>query len=88
VSATTSTAGSTRRAIGIAVKARPTKRMLLQVADHSGLSEDRRGLPPARDTAAAIQRAGFQLETSDRIMFAASRLEPSIPCILDVVRRA
>jgi ubiquinone/menaquinone biosynthesis C-methylase UbiE len=65
------------------------KRILLQAADHSGLwPRIAGGCHPARDTGAAIERAGFQVETNERIMFAASRLEPSIPHILGVARRA
>jgi ubiquinone/menaquinone biosynthesis C-methylase UbiE len=65
------------------------KRVLLQAADHSGLwPRIAGGCHPARDTGAAIERAGFQVETNERIMFAASRLEPSIPHILGVARRA
>jgi ubiquinone/menaquinone biosynthesis C-methylase UbiE len=65
------------------------KRLLLQPVDHSGLwPRIAGGCHPARDTTAAIQRAGFEIESSERIMFAASRLEPSIPHILGVARRA
>jgi ubiquinone/menaquinone biosynthesis C-methylase UbiE len=64
------------------------KRFLLQLIDHSGLwPRIAGGCHPARDTAAAIRRGGFEIETSERIMFAASRLEPSIPHILGVARR-
>jgi ubiquinone/menaquinone biosynthesis C-methylase UbiE len=64
------------------------KRVLLKAADHSGLwPRIAGGCHPARDTGAAIERAGFDIETSDRIMFAASRLEPSIPHILGSARR-
>jgi hypothetical protein len=59
------------------------KRLLLQVADHSGLwPRIAGGSHPARDTTAAIQRSGFEIHTIERIMFAVSRLEPSIPHIL------
>jgi ubiquinone/menaquinone biosynthesis C-methylase UbiE len=64
------------------------KRTLLQVADHSGLwPRIAGGCHPARDTGAAIERAGFRIERSERIMFAASRFEPSIPFILGAARR-
>lgn len=64
------------------------KRLLLQVADHSGLWPTiAGGCHPARDTTAAIERAGFQITSNDRIMFAASRLEPAIPHILGIARR-
>ena len=63
------------------------KRLLLQAADHSGVwPKIAGGCHPARDTAAAIQRSGFEIQTSERIMFAASRLEPSIPHILGTAR--
>jgi ubiquinone/menaquinone biosynthesis C-methylase UbiE len=65
------------------------KRTLLQVADHSGLwPRIAGGCHPARDTSAAIERAGFNVEASERIMFAASRFEPSIPFILGAARRS
>jgi ubiquinone/menaquinone biosynthesis C-methylase UbiE len=64
------------------------KRALLQVADHSGLwPRIAGGCHPARDTGAAIERAGFRIERSERIMFAAARFEPSIPHILGVATR-
>jgi ubiquinone/menaquinone biosynthesis C-methylase UbiE len=59
------------------------KRVLLQAVDHSGLwPRIAGGCHPARDTTDAITRCGFQIQTIERIMFAASRLEPSIPHIL------
>jgi ubiquinone/menaquinone biosynthesis C-methylase UbiE len=65
------------------------QRALIQIADHSGLwPRIAGGCHPARDTGAAIERAGFQIERSDRIMFAAAPIEPSIPHILGVARRA
>ena len=64
------------------------KRLLLQGADHSGLwPRIAGGCHPARDTTAAIARTGFQIKTIERIMFAASRLEPSIPYILGTATR-
>jgi SAM-dependent methyltransferase len=64
------------------------KRLLLQAADHSGLwPRIAGGCHPARDTGAAIEHAGFHVEHSERIMFAAARFEPSIPHILGVARR-
>ena len=64
------------------------KRLLLQAADHSGLWPTiAGGCHPARDTAAAIEHAGFQIQSSERIMFAASGLEPTIPYILGSARR-
>jgi hypothetical protein len=63
--------------------------LLLQAADHGGLwPRIAGGCHPARDTTAAIQRTGFAVESSERIMFAASRFEPSIPFILGVPRRS
>ena len=64
------------------------KRLLLQAADHSGLwPRIAGGCHPARDTTAAIQRSGFQIQTIERIMFAACRLEPPIPHILGTASR-
>jgi len=64
------------------------RRLLLQAVDHSGLwPKIAGGCHPARDTGAAIERAGFRIESSDRVMFAASRFEPAIPPIPGVVRR-
>jgi SAM-dependent methyltransferase len=64
------------------------KRLLLQAADHSGLWPSiAGGCHPARDTSAAIARAGFEIQTSERLMFAAARFEPAIPYILGSARR-
>jgi ubiquinone/menaquinone biosynthesis C-methylase UbiE len=64
------------------------KRLLLQAADHSGLwPRIAGGCHPARDTTTAIQRSGFEIQTIERIMFAASRLEPAIPHILGTATR-
>lgn len=65
------------------------KRLLLQAADHSGLwPRIAGGCHPARDTTAAIERAGFEIHNSERLMFAAARFEPAIPYILGTARRA
>lgn len=67
---------------------RQPKRLMLQVADRTGIwPRVAGGCHPARDTTAAIQRSGFAIETLDRFMFAAARLEPSIPYILGTARR-
>jgi ubiquinone/menaquinone biosynthesis C-methylase UbiE len=64
------------------------KRVLLQVADHSGLwPRIAGGCHPARDTGTAIEGAGFDIEHSERLMFSVSRFQPSIPHILGVARR-
>jgi ubiquinone/menaquinone biosynthesis C-methylase UbiE len=64
------------------------KRLLLQAADHSGLWPTiAGGCHPARDTSAAIDRAGFEIQSSERLMFAAARFEPAIPYILGTARR-
>ena len=64
------------------------KRLLLQAADHSGLwPRIAGGCHPARDTTAAIERAGFEIQSSERLMFAAARFEPAIPYILGTARR-
>jgi ubiquinone/menaquinone biosynthesis C-methylase UbiE len=50
------------------------KRLLLQVADRRGIwPRIAGGCHPARDTTAAIDRSGFEIQTSERIMFASSR---------------
>jgi ubiquinone/menaquinone biosynthesis C-methylase UbiE len=68
---------------------RQPKRLLLQALDHSGLwPRIAGGCHPARDTTAAIRRSGFEIQTIEWIMFAASRLEPAIPHILGTARRA
>jgi ubiquinone/menaquinone biosynthesis C-methylase UbiE len=67
----------------------PLKRLLLQALDRSGLwPRLAGGCHPARDTAAAIASAGFEIESCERFMFAAHPFEPSIPHILGVARRA
>ena len=45
------------------------------------------GCHPARDTGAAIEAAGFEVEESERFGFKASALEPKVPHILGVARR-
>jgi hypothetical protein len=61
------------------------KRTLVQLVDRSGLWPTiAGGCHPARDTTAAIQRAGFEIEAVARFGFAASRFEPSIPHILGI----
>ncbi len=42
----------------------------------------------ARDTGAAIQRGGFEIERQERIAFKPSKLAPTIPHILGSARRA
>ena len=64
------------------------KRLVLQLADRSGIWPRLfGGCHPARDTGAEIARAGFQVQSSERIMFAASRFEPAIPHILGVAHK-
>jgi SAM-dependent methyltransferase len=63
------------------------KRTLAWLADHSGLwPRLAGGCHPARDTGAAIARAGFRIDHSDRFGFSASRLEPLVPHILGIAR--
>lgn len=63
------------------------RRALLQALDRSGLwPAIAGGCHPARDTTAAIQEAGFDIERIDRIMFAPSRIEPRIPFVLGAAR--
>jgi ubiquinone/menaquinone biosynthesis C-methylase UbiE len=65
------------------------KRTLARIVDRSGLwPRLAGGCHPARDTTAAIARAGFEIETIERFMFAAARLEPSVPHILGTARLA
>jgi ubiquinone/menaquinone biosynthesis C-methylase UbiE len=65
------------------------RRALLQLLDRSGVwPRLAGGCHPARDTGKAIADAGFQIETSERIMFASSRFEPRIPYILGTAMRA
>lgn len=67
---------------------RQPKRAILQFADRSGLwPKLAGGCHPARDTRAAIEAAGFEIERCERFGFKASALEPSIPHILGVARR-
>jgi SAM-dependent methyltransferase len=71
------------------IAARQPKRLLLQLADRSRLwPAVAGGCHPARDTGAAIERAGFEIESCERISFASSRFEPSIPYILGAARLA
>jgi len=63
------------------------RRLLLQALDHSGVwPRVAGGCHPARDTGAAIERAGFRIERSERLMFSTSALEPRIPYLLGVAR--
>jgi SAM-dependent methyltransferase len=62
-------------------------RILLQLADHSRLWPFfAGGCHPARDTTAAIERAGFVIEKNERFGFSAAPGMPSIPHILGVAR--
>jgi ubiquinone/menaquinone biosynthesis C-methylase UbiE len=64
------------------------RRALLQIADRSGLWPwIGGGCHPARDTFGAIQQAGFEIQSCKRLMFAASRLEPSIPILIGTARK-
>lgn len=45
------------------------------------------GCNPTRDTLAAIEAAGFQVERCERIMFSPSIIIPKIPHILGIARR-
>jgi ubiquinone/menaquinone biosynthesis C-methylase UbiE len=68
---------------------RHPKRLLLQALDHSGLwPAISGGCHPARDTTAAIARAGFEIEEIERFGFAAQRFQPAIPHILGRARPA
>jgi SAM-dependent methyltransferase len=64
------------------------KRALFQLADHSGLwPAIGGGCHPARDTAAAIEAAGFTIERCERFDFRAGTLEPNVPHLLGIARR-
>ena len=61
------------------------KRLLLQAADRSTLwPRIAGGCHPARDTGAAIARAGFDIQRSERFNFRSARFEPAIPHILGI----
>jgi ubiquinone/menaquinone biosynthesis C-methylase UbiE len=65
------------------------RRALLQIADRSGIwPRIAGGCHPARDTMTAIRQAGFEVESSRRIMFAGSRFEPAIPFVIGTARKA
>ena len=67
---------------------RQPMRAILQLADHTRLWPALcGGCHPARDTAAAIEAAGFTIERCERFGFRASALEPGVPHILGVARR-
>jgi SAM-dependent methyltransferase len=64
------------------------KRTLTLLADRSGLwPRIAGGCHPARDTAAAIGQAGFDITNLERFMFAPSAIEPSMPHILGTATR-
>ena len=66
---------------------RGLKRALLKAADRSGAWPALAGgCHPARDTGAAIERAGFTIESCERIVFSAGALEPSIPYLVGTAR--
>ena len=63
-------------------------RTILKAADRSGLwPRLAGGCHPARDTGAAIEAAGFEIEECERFGFKASAVEPKVPHILGVARR-
>jgi ubiquinone/menaquinone biosynthesis C-methylase UbiE len=63
-------------------------RTILQAADRSGLwPRLAGGCHPARETGAAIEAAGFEIDECERFGFKASALEPNVPHILGVARR-
>ncbi|HEY7622729.1 MAG TPA: class I SAM-dependent methyltransferase, partial [Solirubrobacteraceae bacterium] len=62
------------------IPASQPRRVLFQLADHSGLwPAIGGGCHPARDTAAAIEAAGFAIERCERFDFRAGGFEPSVP---------
>jgi SAM-dependent methyltransferase len=63
------------------------KRWALQLADRSGLwPRLAAGCHPARDTAAAIGAAGFEIVECERIEFRGAAVEPAIPYLTGVAR--
>lgn len=63
------------------------KRVLLQAVDRSGAWPALAGgCHPARDTGAALERAGFAIEACERIDFSAAAIEPTIPYLLGRAR--
>jgi ubiquinone/menaquinone biosynthesis C-methylase UbiE len=70
------------------VPRRQPKRFLLQVADRSGVwPRVAGGCHPARDTVAAIESAGFEIDSVERFDFAAQPFMPSVPHVVGVARR-
>ena len=66
---------------------RGLKRVVLTLADRSGVWPALAGgCHPARDTRAAIERAGFTVEACRRIEFSAGAVEPSIPYLVGRAR--
>jgi SAM-dependent methyltransferase len=64
------------------------RRLFLQALDRSGVwPKLAGGCHPARDTGAAIERAGFRIDERELIMFSTSSLEPKIPYLLGSARR-
>jgi ubiquinone/menaquinone biosynthesis C-methylase UbiE len=67
---------------------RQPKRALFQLADRSGLWPALGGgCHPARDTARAIEAAGFAITLCEHFDFRAGALEPNTPHILGIARR-
>ena len=63
-------------------------RVILQFADRFGLWPLLGGgCHPARDTAPAIERAGFAIERCERFAFSPNPPMPAVPHILGVARR-
>jgi hypothetical protein len=62
-------------------------RAVLQLADRSRLWPTvAGGCHVARDTGAAIERAGFVIERCERFPFSAGALQPAVPHILGTAR--
>jgi SAM-dependent methyltransferase len=63
------------------------RRLLLEALDRSGLwHKIAGGCHPARDTESAIVAAGFELESREQFLFAATKPGPAIPHILGRAR--
>jgi len=67
---------------------KPLPARLQQIADATLWPRVAGGCHMARDTTAAIELAGFEIESIDRFPFSPGTLVPSMPHILGAARRA
>jgi ubiquinone/menaquinone biosynthesis C-methylase UbiE len=66
---------------------RPAVARIMRTADRVFWPRVAGGCHMARDTGAAIERAGFRIESSQRFPFSPCAMQPPIPHILGVARR-